>query len=313
MKKALNERRLCELAGVLAEADTEKMGAVTPSSAMPTHKLSAVEFEKELQKAKEQESLTKKDFDRLWRQYSALRRGPGTEPFIRVADPEPRDDPEEQTQRELALALTGKLEPAVLSQLEKQDILSGDEIVHSWQIWKANAQPESDPTTGFVKTPSQLLQSKQIGREVADYFFTAPGALEVLRSATAIVKDLHEEELFWNQISARGSTPQEKEESNRRAQEGLADLAAQEETEEYQDAYEIYKIWETLLAGVPPVVSAALKLRNRGEWDIVGDDEIRGALFKVVSQLGGSEEEKRQAMRTGKLGKLYAPWAKYTF
>lgn len=69
MKKILSEQRLCELAGLRIEADTEEMPPVGDPAA--TRELTPVEFKKELSRQTEIEKYTEKDMLNMWRAWSA--------------------------------------------------------------------------------------------------------------------------------------------------------------------------------------------------------------------------------------------------
>ena len=72
MKKILSERRLCELAGLRAEADTEEMPPVGDPEV--THQLTPVEFAQELAKQIDLEQVSEKELLAGWRQWSAAAR-----------------------------------------------------------------------------------------------------------------------------------------------------------------------------------------------------------------------------------------------
>ena len=69
MKKLLNEERLCELAGLQQEVDTEEMPPIGDPAA--TRELTPVEFKKELARQTEIEKYSEKDMLNMWRAWSA--------------------------------------------------------------------------------------------------------------------------------------------------------------------------------------------------------------------------------------------------
>ena len=72
MKKILNESRLCELAGLHQEEDTQDMPPVQDPAV--TRKLTPLEFKRELSRYAEVEKYTEEDFLNMWRQWSAEKR-----------------------------------------------------------------------------------------------------------------------------------------------------------------------------------------------------------------------------------------------